>query len=287
MPNTSFQSFLSILFLFSFGLQPVFGQFKWVEENPYKKGDFFFYWGYNRDAYSTSDIRFHGEEYDFTLENVIAKDRQSPFDPKLYFHPMKITIPQFNFRAGNMLSDHYQLSIGADHMKYVMESNQEVKINGYINNSNTVYDGTYQNDDLILSKDFLLFEHTDGLNYGNVEFRRFDVLFGRKNIAFALNEGLGAGILVPRTNTTLLNNPRYDEFHLSGYGISMVLAANLTLFKYFFIQSEWKGGFIHMPDIRTTMHPSDRASQHFLFSQYNLVFGFNFRIPGISSKLNR
>ena len=34
-----------------------------------------------------------------------------------------------------------------------------------------------------------------------------------------------------------------------------------------------------MPDIRTTMHKEDRASQHFLFSQYNVVFGANFRIP--------
>jgi hypothetical protein len=273
-----------LLFL---GFQPIYGQFTWVKDNPYKQGDFFFYWGYNRDAYSTSDIRFHGENYDFTLENVIAKDRQSPFDPKLYFNPLKITIPQFNFRIGYMLYDHYQLSIGADHMKYVMQSDQSVKITGYIENSQTAYDGYYEDQDLILSKDFLLFEHTDGLNYGNVELRRFDVLFGRKQVAFAINEGLGVGVLIPRTNTTLLSNPRYDEFHLSGYGIAAVVAANLTLFKYFFIQSEWKGGFIHMPDIRTTMNPSDRASQHFLFSQYNVVFGFNFRIPGISSKVNR
>jgi hypothetical protein len=75
-----------------------------------------------------------------------------------------------------------------------------------------------------------------------------------------------------------MNNARYDEFHLAGYGIGAVLSLNMTFFKYFFIQSEWKGGFIHMPDIRTTMHKEDRASQHFFFSQYNMVFGANFRI---------
>jgi|GEM_PF-3928407 len=26
-------------------------------------------------------------------------------------------------------------------------------------------------------------------------------------------EGIGAGILMPRTNTTLLKNPRYDQFY--------------------------------------------------------------------------
>ena len=253
-------------------------QFQFVKDNYYQKGNFFVYWGWNRAAYSTSDIRFHGDNYDFKLQNVIAKDRQSPFSAKLYFTPNTITIPQYNFRIGYFLADNYQISFGADHMKYVMQSFQTVKIDGEISNG-TVYDGTYDNDDFAITPDFLKFEHTDGLNYENIELRRFDVLFGRKNFCFAVNEGLGVGVLVPRTNTTLMNNSRYDEFHLAGYGVGAILSLNMTFFKYFFIQSEWKGGFIHMPDIRTTMYKSDRASQHFLFSQYNMVFVGNFRIP--------
>ena len=135
-----------------------------------------------------------------------------------------------------------------------------------------------------MTEDFLKFEHTDGLNYENIEVRRFDVLFGRKNFSIAANEGLGIGVLIPRTNTTLLNNARYDEFHLSGYGLNTVIALNATFFKYFFIQTEWRGGVVHMPDIRTTMDKSDKASQHFLFSQYNVVFGANFRIPSKKAK---
>lgn len=268
-------SILSFLFLsFSY-----YSFCQLVKDNYYKKGNFFIYWGWNRDAFTTSDIHFKGTDYDFTLSNVIAKDRQSPFNFRTYFSPTKLTIPQYNFRFGYFFNDHYNISIGADHMKYVMQNGQTVKINGHIANSGTVYDGDYQNEDIVLSPDFLLFEHTDGLNYENIEVRRFDVLFGRKNFSFAANEGLGAGILIPRTNTTLMNNARYDEFHLAGYGIGAILSLNMTFFKYFFIQSEWKGGFIHMPDIRTTMHKEDRAGQHFFFSQYNMVFGANFRIP--------
>jgi hypothetical protein len=271
------QNFHFKVLLFSLGLlisMHTFGQFTWVKDNPYKKGDFFLYWGWNRGAFSHSDIHFFGDHYDFTLYDVAAKDRQSPFEARIYFNPVKFTIPQYNFRVGYFLSNNYQLSLGADHMKYVMINDQNVTVNGYINGSGTAYDGNYNQDSICLSKDFLMFEHTDGLNYMNAELRRFDVLFGRKNFAFAINEGFGAGILLPRTNTTLLQNERYDEYHLAGYGISMVVAANLTFLRYFFIQSEWKGGFIHMPDIRTTMYTSDRASQHFFFSQYNLLFGF-------------
>jgi hypothetical protein len=261
-------------------LSPVYGQM--VKDNYYRKGNFFIYWGWNRAAYTTSDIHFSGNDYDFTLENVVAKDRQSPFSAKLYFSPNTLSIPQYNLRIGYFFHDKYNISIGADHMKYVMEQFQTVKINGTIANG-TSFDGTYNDSDIEMSEDFLKFEHTDGLNYENIEVRRFDVLFGRKNFSFAANEGLGIGVLVPRTNTTLMNNERYDEFHLAGYGLSAVLSLNATFFKYFFVQMEWKGGFIHMPDIRTTMYKSDRASQNFLFSQYNVVFGGNFRIPSKKS----
>lgn len=263
---------------------PHFSKAQLVKDNFYRKGNFFIYWGWNRDAFTTSDIRFHGDNYDFTLKDVVAKDRQSPFDMRMYFGLKSLTIPQYNLRVGYFFHDHYQVSFGADHMKYVMEANQTVKISGNIQNSGTKYDGSYVNNDIVLTEDFLKFEHTDGLNYENIEVRRFDVLFGRKNLSFSANEGLGVGILLPRTNTTLLNNPRYDEFHLSGYGFGAILSLNATFFKYFFIQTEWKGGFIHMPDIRTTMNPSDRASQHFWFSQYNTVFGANFRIGRKKSK---
>jgi len=250
-----------------------------ISNTIYKKGTFFMYWGWNHANYTKSDIHFSGTNYDFTLSDVVAKDRQTKFDPNIYFSPAHLTIPQYNFRLGYFIKDNYQLSFGADHMKYVMQNWQTVKINGHINNSGTSFDGTYNNENIILADSFLLFEHTDGLNYENFELRRFDVIYQNKIITLSFNEGLGFGVLMPRTNTTLMKNARYDEFHLAGYGMGIVGAINLTLFKHFFIQSEWKGGFINMPDIRTTMHPEDRAKQHFFFSQYNIVFGFNFKIP--------
>lgn len=274
-----------LLFIFFFISNSGFSQL--VQDNYYKKGNFYAYWGWNRSVYSTSDMHFTGKEYDFELTNVIAKDRQSPFSVKGYFKPTNITIPQYNFRIGYFFHDHYNISIGADHMKYVMERDQTVKINGHIENSGTKYDGVYDDRDIVVATDFLMFEHTDGLNYENVEIRRFDVLFSRKNFSFSANEGLGVGFLLPKTNATLLNNPRNDQFHLSGYGFAGVASLNLTFFKYFFIQSEIKGGFINMPNIRTTASKDDRASQNFWFSQCNIVFGGNFRLDFKNKKAKK
>lgn len=243
---------------------------------PNKKGAFYIYWGWNRAAYTKSNITFWGNDYNFKLDKVIANDRQSPFRAKLYFNPATMTIPQYNLRFGYYFKDKYEISFGSDHMKYVMKNFQYVNMNGHIENSGTPYDGIYDNRDMYLDSSFLLFEHTDGLNYLNVEVRRNDAFVNVKHFNLSAVYGVGAGILLPRTNTTLLNFKRYDQFHLAGYGIGLVGGIKLNFFKYFFIQSEAKYGFIHMPDIRTTEFKADRAKQHFFFMQYNMVFGAQF-----------
>lgn len=65
----------------------------------FKKGAMFVYWGWNRAAFTNSDIRFKGADYNFTLENVVAHDRPSPLSLD-YINPGTISIPQFNFRLG-------------------------------------------------------------------------------------------------------------------------------------------------------------------------------------------
>lgn len=242
-------------------------------DNTDQKGKLYVYWGWNRGWYTNSDISFDGADYDFTLSDVVAKDRQTPFSLNAYLNPALISIPQYNFRIGYFIKDHYDISFGVDHMKYVVELDQTVEISGDISGTGTAYDEVYNNDEIVIEEGFLLFEHTDGLNYLNVEFRRFDNIFDFNKVKINLTEGFGAGVLMPKTNATLLNNERHDEFHLAGWGMGAVVAVNVSFFEWFFIQSEFKGGFISMPDIRTTMDNTDQASQNFFFSQLNIVFG--------------
>src|SRR5690606_23766212 len=134
-----------------------------------------------------------------------------------------------------------------------------------------IYNGNYNNDHILIDEDFLLFEHTDGLNYVYLEFARFDdisSLFRIQNTdKFQINitEGIGGGILYPKTNTTLLQKDRHDEFHVAGYGLSLNAGLNLTFFKHFFVQFDLRSGYINMPDIRTTSNTAESASQDFFF----------------------
>ncbi|WP_233188566.1 hypothetical protein [Tenacibaculum sp. SG-28] len=247
------------------------------------KGKFFVYWGWNWASYSDSDIHFTGDNYDFTLNNVVATDRQSKFSFNDYFNPGRITIPQTNFRIGYFFKENYTISLGVDHMKYVMKPDQLVTINGTINIGNTTYDGSYLNTPIQLEEDFLRFEHTDGLNYVNVELYRFDDIsswFGidMENLQINLTEGLGLGVLYPKTNATLLGKDRSDRFHLSGYGSSVGIGLNITFLKHFFIQTDVKGGYIYMPSIKTTNTSIDNASQSFYFLQNNILIGGKFKI---------
>ena len=259
-----------------------------VKYTAHNKGKFYFYWGGNRDSYSKSDIHFKGKDYDFTLYDVESVDKPKGWHID-YINPSRMTIPQTNLKIGYFINDHYNISIGVDHMKYVMNQNQVVKIGGVIGSSypgegNYLDSGTNTNTIDLSDGSFLKFEHTDGLNYVNSEISRVDdisKLFKIRNTdKFQVNitEGIGGGLLYPKTNSTLLGKERHDDFHVSGFGFSAKAGLNFTFFKYFFIQTELKVGYIDMNNIRTTNSNSDSASQEFFFLQKIIAFGGIFRL---------
>lgn len=256
-------------------------QVKQEKYTDHNKGKFFVFWGGNRESYSTSDITFKGKDYNFTLQDVKAHDKPKGIHID-YINPTRMTIPQTNFRLGYFFHDKWNASIGVDHMKYVMTQNQTVNMTGTIE-GHAPFDGTYQNAPTVMTKDFLMFEHTDGLNFISAELTRVDDVgkyLGLNGDWLQINTlvGGGAGVLYPKTNTTLMGMERHDDFHISGWGADVKAGLNLTFLKYFFIQSEVKAGYIDMPDIRTTHNPSDRAEQHFNFLERTFVVGGIFRI---------
>ncbi|MCP2025722.1 hypothetical protein L1276_000862 [Flavobacterium sp. HSC-32F16] len=271
----------------------------------HNKGKFFVMWGGNRESYSKSDVNFRGKDYNFTVNNMAAHDKPKGWHLD-YINPANMTIPQTNLRLGYFFSDHYSVTIGVDHMKYVMTQNQIANVTGNINlpadDPGSIYNGEYNNRPVDMSQGgaqeggfgkgetpvngpaFLMYEHTDGLNYINTEVARFDDIskwFGLPNIdkvQINLTEGLGAGVLYPKTNTTLLGKERHDDFHVSGYGVSAKAGLNITFFKHFYVQGELKGGYINMQDIKTTTSNEDKASQHFTYFQRIIAVGGIFRI---------
>jgi len=263
----------------TFAQEEVAIQDKYTAHN---KGKFFVSWGGNRESYSKSDVTFRGKDYNFTVNNMTAHDKPKGWHID-YINPVNMTIPQTNLRIGYFINDHYSVAVGVDHMKYVMTQNQTANVTGYINGE--VHNGVYNNTPVNFTDEtFLTYEHTDGLNYVNTEVSRHDDIskwFNLPNIdkvQINLTEGIGGGVLYPKTNTMLLGKDRHDDFHVSGFGLSAKAGINVTFFKYFYIQGELKGGYINMQDIKTTVSNDDKASQEFFFLQRIIAIGGIFRI---------
>ena len=266
---------LTSIFLTFTCLASLYGQ-ELIDNPKGSKGDFYVYYGWNASSYSNSDISFRGEGYDFTLFDVVALDRPSKFRFGLYLNPKTFTIPQYNFRVGYFLTNRISISLGVDHMKYVVTNGQSVNITGSTKDLNSTETFQYGNEPIVIHKDFLQFEHTDGLNYINTDIRINHRLFSIGDISIEGDLGGGIGFLLPKTNTQILGRARHDDFHLSGFGLNALGAIDIKFYDRYFIKTEVKGGYINMPDIRTTEDPNDRANQSFWFSQLTLVFGVQF-----------
>jgi len=246
------------------------------------KGKFYVYWGGNRGYFSKSNIKFRGDDYDFELKNVKSHDKPKGWHID-YINPGRITIPQTNARIGYFITDKYNISLGLDHMKYVMTQYETVDYTGKYQNRGS-FNEAVSDGKVYLSDEFLTFEHTDGLNYINVEFSRFDDvskfvgITDTDKIQLNFTAGVGAGLLYPKTNTSIMGKKRHDDFHLSGYGLSAKLGLNFTFLKYFFLQTEMKGGYIDMNRVRTTDSRTDKASHSFFFLENVIALGGIFRI---------
>lgn len=250
-----------------------------IKENIRQQGQWYGYWGWNRSQYSGSDIHFKGKDHNFTIHDADAQDRQNPVTVdsifNRYLHPLYITIPQYNYRVGYYIADNWAISLGFDHMKYVLEEDQIAGITGTIDTPGfEKTDPSYE--DKVLTRDFIKFEHTDGLNIIAIETEYFYSLWSHgKDYDFALLGGAGAGLMYPKTNSKLLGKDRNDEFHLSGYSTSLKAGVEFTFLHNWFFRAVAKFGYVDMDDVLTT-NDGGKASQTFYFEEYIGAVGYRF-----------
>lgn len=239
---------------------------------------FFSSWGYNRGFFTRSAIHFKGDEYDFTLKRTIAKDRQSPLTAKNYLDVTNMTIPQYNFCIGVVLPGQLSVTIGQDHMKYVVQNYSVATLDGYTH-THDEFEGEYHNQPIVLTPEFLHFEHTDGLNYVHATVNKEKLLFEGKKHQSSVKALLGihGGVLIPRSDVKLMHYARNDKFHLAGFGVGLNGGLRGSFLKYCFLRLDYKAGYINMPDILIRGKAyTDRASQAFGFLEFFYSFGLQY-----------
>ena len=266
-----------------------------------RKGKIFFYWGYNRSAYTNSDIRFSGDGYDFRIKNITAKDQPEKLS-SVYVSPTSFTVPEYDYRLGYYINEKTFISLGEDHMKYSIDK-QTTHLTGTVSkdNNNGKNIGGYSDQEVLvgegsenpgnvpsiidsLQQGFVSgFEHCDGLNDVSLELGRIEQLWIAKNAkhAFAVVGTVAVGMVVPDTDADVLGYaPKHDmeigkkSYHLAGYSFSASIGLEFNFYKNFFLQTRLKGGYMNLPDINTTVE-GGKASQHFSFMEPMLVAGYS------------
>ena len=196
----------------------LFSTFASAQSIPHLKHRAFVYWGYNRAQFTTSDIHFTGTDYDFILHNVVAKDKPEAFTLGNYFKPKNIWIPQYNYRAGWFLNDHWSFSLGLDHMKYVMQADQRVQLTGYISKERSAAYATTADEAIVqltrtCSAMSIPTDEPAGAGCGPLQsaLGEYD---GKR--AWYLTEGLFAGLAIHER--TCACSVGHNQLHLAGYG---------------------------------------------------------------------
>ncbi len=247
-----------------------------AQQTPSLKHRVFAYWGYNRAQFTASSIRFTGNNYDFILHDVAAKDKPEGFTFSNYFKPKNIWIPQYNYRVGWFLNNQWSFSIGLDHMKYVVVKDQQVKLTGTISRDRSAaYATSGETGEVRITPDFLTYEHTDGLNLLALDADHYSRMWTSRNgrQAFYFTQGLFAGPVIPRTDVRLFGEGINNKFHLAGYGAGAQLGLFALVADRVFLRANVRAGYMELPSVLTTGKSEDRASQHFWFMEENVMLG--------------
>ena len=255
---------LLILFILPVSVQ---AQFKSFVKKPQFSG-IYLQWGYNRDVFSKSSIRFtNGNKYDFTVHDAVAHD-QPNFEA---FHktPLDITIPQNSFRIGVYLNKEHThaIELNFDHAKYVVDSRQTLRVSGKL-------PGREIDKDTLIHPWFMSFEHTNGANFWIINYVGQHKLWqGFKRMHASVIWKLGAGFVVPRSDVILFEKRTDNPFHFAGYVLGAESGFRFYPLKNLFLEATVKGGYADYRNVRTV--DGGRASHAFRYGEVIGLVGYD------------
>ena len=237
-------------------------------KKPTNNNSVYFNFGWHRIFYTNSTIHFQDHQtanYDFKLIKAKAIDDN---DLQIGKH---VDAPQFSVKLGLFFKKDPDngIEISFDHAKYILKQWQQVHLLGTI-------DDVYYNKDTILAPYFVKYEHTDGANYYMVNFVKRKQLLQSKNGKHELDLLLkpGAGIVRPRTESTIMGKHANKRYHVSGYVAGLESGLRATVFKNILAEITCKGAYANYYDV--LLVGDGKASQHWWSFQYLFLIGYQF-----------
>jgi len=229
-----------------------------------KSGVFYFALGSHVAGYTNSDIHLKSDgqpSFDFVLEKVRGSDDK--------FLKSTNGAMQYDYQFGYYFKKkNFGIEYNFDHVKYFARHDQNVKTVGTIN-------GQKVDEVLPITTYVQNFEHTNGANYFLLNFVKWKDLAKSKDGKRVLDLicKAGGGIVLPKTNSTIMNNHRDDTYNVAGYVVALEGGIRYNFLKNMFIQSSVKGAFANYAHI---LIYEGTGRQHWFSGQLLLMAGFQF-----------
>lgn len=247
------------------------------KENKYWLKGMYLQWGYNTEWYTKSNIHFKLSNGDnFTIHNAKAQDR--PDMQAIVNSPTNISIPQYNYRIGFYLNSKKTkaIEINFDHAKYIVIDGQSVKVTGTINGAKVDEFKTIE------PITFLHFEHTNGANWFHLNYVSLNNLFTsskNKRTIISYVWKAGAGVNVPKTDFTYMDDRLNNRFHLAGYNLGVEGGLRYYPIKGIFIEGTAKTGYVRYVNALadTEFMSGNRATHGFGYVELIATVGFDLK----------
>lgn len=239
------------------------------------KGTLFGYVGYNRSAYTSSDVSFSSTNYDFTTGGMLFSDNEEQVGMGKYFSSSS---PQFNIHLGYFVANKWAITLGMDRLNYFSNANQNVTLNGTFSPGvHSDFSGSYQNEEVILNRNQLYIQQNGGVNYFRVGLLRVDQLYKSRKAEFAINSivGVGVGGLFSGLDYTFDGSTVQNITSLSGLGVSGHVGMRFDFYQHIFLQAALSGGLLNQSSIQLDTNSTTSASHKIGYLSPEISIGFS------------
>lgn len=263
---------LSIILLTA-AFQPVFAQRK-SKLNTNGQGTLFAQLGYNRSAYSNSNIVLNGNKYDVTLNNTSIQDNAEGIEMGSF---LSSSSPQFNIKLGYFIKPKWAITIGFDRYNTFFEDNQTVGLDGtFAPGSHADFSGSV-NEEILLTRNQFNIAQSGGINFISVGVQRNDQLYKSRKAEFAFHTlyGIQVGPLLTQVDYTFDDYTSPGVSSLSGFGAAANVGIRFEFAQFIYLQLEIDGGILNQNNIKLTSNGSATGEQVVGFVSPSVHLGFN------------
>ena len=196
--------------------------------------EYFVSWGYNGDSFGKSDLHISQPSLGNEFTYLVVRARDSKGWTDLFNH--SLTVPQYNIRFGFFFNQKWGVEVAMDHIKWIVEEDQEVRMTGTLG-------GSAVDTQVTLTPEVLRYQLNNGANpiFFNVIRRIPLVGEPRRTGHISFLAKAGGGFAIPHSENRVFDQPNEKGFQFfQGWNVDAVAAVRANLWRRLYFEFEEK-----------------------------------------------